>query len=135
MGKQTPKPETDLTPNRLLAGAITLACFAGAIAMRWFGYSENQELAYAGLIRVGVFMAAFWFALPSKSRFAAWKGLSPWVVVMLALGIFFLPRLKFSIPIFIGLFFLCMLIKPKKRPAKTRKTTIETTTTKTTDSK
>lgn len=94
--------------------------------MWWLGYAKDQRLAFSGFIRVGVFMAAFWFALPSRSRFAAWKGLSPWVIVMVALGIFFLPRLKFSIPIFIALFVLCMFIKPRKK--KKRKTTIETTT-------
>jgi glucan phosphoethanolaminetransferase (alkaline phosphatase superfamily) len=120
------KPETDLTPNRLLVGVITLICFAAAAGMWSLGYSKQQTLAFAGFIRVGIFMAAFWFALPSKSRFAAWKGLSPWVIVCIAVAVFAIPRLKFSIPIVIGMLVLGAFIKPKK---KREKKTIQTTTT------
>lgn len=129
MAQRTQKPETDLTPNRLLVGVITLACFGGAAVVWAAGYSTEQRLAFSGLIRVGIFMAAFWLALPSKSRFAAWKGLSPWVIVCIAIAVFAIPRLKFSIPIVIGMLVLGAFIKPKKKPAKAKKTTIETTTT------
>lgn len=117
--------ETDLTPNRLLVGIITLVCFAGAAVMWGLGYREGQELAFAGLIRVGVFMAAFWLALPSKSRFAAWKGLSPWVIVCIAVAVFAIPRLKFSIPIIIGMLVAGAFIKPKPKRNKPQKKTIE----------
>jgi hypothetical protein len=120
-----PKPETDLTPNRMLVAVITLACFGIAAAMWYGGYSKEQQLSFSGLIRVGIFMGAFWLALPSKSRFAAWKGLSPWVVVCIAVGIFFLPRLKYSIPLFLGMLVLLVFIKPRKKKHQPAKQTIE----------
>ncbi len=112
-----------------MVGLITITCFGAAAGMWALGYAKEQQLAFAGFIRVGIFMAAFWLALPSKSRFAAWKGLSPWVIVCIAIAVFAIPRLKFSIPIVIGMLVLGAFIKPKKKPAKKVKQTLETTAT------
>ncbi len=106
---------TDLTPNRRMVAIITLACFAAAGSMWWFGYSAQNALLFAGLIRVGIFMSAVWLALPARGRLAAWRGLSPWMLATLAIVVFLIPRLKYSIPLVVGMLLLGTFIRPKKR--------------------
>lgn len=113
---------SDRSPNRLLVLVITLTCFAAAGVLWAMGAAAEQQLAFSGLIRVGVCMGALWLALPSSRRSAAWRGLSPWVIVAIAVAVFLIPRLRFSIPIVIGMLLLGMFVKPKRKPG--RKTTI-----------
>ena len=110
----------DLTPNRWAVALITLGCFATAVAMWAAGYTEDNrnQLAFAGLIRVGIFMAAVWWALPGGGKLAAWAGMSPWTMVFVAVGVFLTPRLKYSGPIVIAMLVLGAFIKPKKKPHK-----------------
>jgi len=123
MNKPNDKPQNvgnDLTPNRWAVALITLGCFAAAAAMWTAGYTENNrnQLAFAGLIRVGIFMAAVWWALPGGGKLAAWAGMSPWTMVFVAVGVFLTPRLKYSGPIVIAMLVLGAFIKPKKKSRK-----------------
>lgn len=118
------------TPNRALVGFITLLCFGVAIGMWSGGYTKDYWLMFSGFIRVGTFMAAVWYALPTSKRAAAWVGMSPWVVAGIAVGIFLLPRLRFSIPILIGMLVFGMFIRPRKKSGARTRNTIQTTATK-----
>ncbi len=106
------------TPNRGAVGSIVLACLGGAGAMWASGYAAERQLAFSGLIRVGIFMSAVWLALPGGGRLAAWAGMSPWVMVGLAVGVFLTPRLKYSIPLVIGMLVLGAFIRPRGKKSK-----------------
>lgn len=42
-----------------------------------YGGDEAWEMWYAGFLRVGLLMGAFWQALPARGRDAAWAEVSP----------------------------------------------------------
>lgn len=111
-------PKQDYTPNRLLVAVITIACFGGAFLLRQLELVDrNNTLLIAGLVRVGICMGALWFALPSRKRPAAWAKLSPWVIVGLAVAAFLLPRLRYSIPLLVGMLLVGTFIRPRQKPS------------------
>ena len=121
--------KNDLTPNRWAVGLITIGCFTAATVM-WLGghtTDNRNQLAFAGLIRVGIFMATVWWALPGGGRLAAWAGMSPWTMVFIAVGVFLTPRLKYSGPIVIAMLVLGAFIKPKSKKKPATKKTVPTT--------
>jgi len=110
-----------LPVNRALVGFLTLACL-GAVLVLWFFAPEDDKrwrLILAALVRVGCLMAAFWLALPTRHRKAAWADVSPttFVGILLAIvGVAVRPRI--AIPILIVLVFIGLVLRPreKKRP-------------------
>jgi hypothetical protein len=116
--------------NRTLVGLIALTCLATAAVMFFLGRGEsgaatpwNSEMWRAGFTRVGLVMGAFWLALPSRGREAAWANVSPVVFVgMLAtVAAVAVPRLRFLLPMLAVLAVLGIIgyvLKPrdKKRP-------------------
>lgn len=128
MNKPTNKPtdeKSELTPDRWAVALITVGCFAAAAAMWAGGYTQDNknQLAFSGLIRVGIFMSTVWWALPGGGKLAAWAGMSPWTMVFIAVGVFLTPRLKYSGPIVIAMLVLGAFIRPKsKKKPKGKKT-------------
>lgn len=103
--------------NRILVGAIALACLGASVTLRMTNADNDFGVFPAALQRVGIVMAAFWLALPTKSRPAAWQNLSPWqfagavgAVAVLA----WKPRI--GLP-FIGLLLVIAIINRVMRPA------------------
>ena len=108
--------------NRTLAGFLTIVCLAVGFGMWWF--MPEHELVAAAFIRVGLLLGAFWLALPSKNREAAWANVSPLVLfggLGAAIACAARPRmLLYVLPIAIALFVVGYVLKPpaKRRPAR-----------------
>jgi hypothetical protein len=113
--------------NRTLVGLIALACLVTAGAMFFVSRSESgadtpwgSEMWRAGFTRVGLVMGAFWLALPSRHRDAAWANVSPAMFLGILAGIaaVAVPRLRFLLPILAVLGVVDYVLKPrgKQRP-------------------
>lgn len=102
--------------NRALVGIICVACFAAALGLWLKGVDETGELWFAGFIRVGLLMAAFWLALPTQNRDAAWANVSPATFVGLLLAVILMPRYpRYIIPALVLLVILGFVLRPKRR--------------------
>lgn len=88
------KEPTKVAINRPLVGIISLVC----LALWIFLYvrdpnAEGDMLVWqGGFMRSGLLMGAFWFALPSKNREAAWANVSPWTLVGMIGGLLAFAR-------------------------------------------
>ena len=114
--------EGKITINRTLVGVLALACLLAAGAI-WIGApNDNQWNMWCGAFtRVGLLMSAFWLALPSGGREAAWKDVTPWTFVGILLAVVGLAaRPRVAVPALIVLAIVgCVLRpRPKKRPEK-----------------
>ena len=70
---------TKITINRPLLGVISLGCLALWIYLyiRYPDAEGDLLMWQGGFMRAGLLTGAFWFALPSKNREAAWANVSP----------------------------------------------------------
>lgn len=115
-----------VTINRTLVGVLALICLLSAVAI-WLTRQDaanadtNATMWQAAFTRVGLVMAAFWIALPSKGREAAWANISKQSLVVILLGLVALTRLKLQIvlPAVAVLLVLGSILRPrpKNRPA------------------
>ncbi len=78
-------PEKKYSVNRTMVGLITLGCLGSAVWLHLF--QPNATIWEAGFIRIGLLMGAIWLALPTKTRKAAWAGISLPMMVSIALAI------------------------------------------------
>ncbi len=108
--------------NRTLAGFLTIVCLVVGFGM--LVYMPERDAIAAGLIRAGLLLGAFWLALPTQTRKAAWANVSP-VVLIACLGAVLViaarPRyLIYMLPIAIALFVVGYVLKPKpkRKPAR-----------------
>ena len=111
--------------NRPLVGILALACFAFGLAIWMIEPSEllgaNAQFFRAAFVRVGLLMSAFWLALPSRHRAAAWANISPRTLVLVVLLLIVMTRarvpLRILIPALIVFALITMFLRPKtKRP-------------------
>ena len=99
-----------------MVGVLTLVCFGIALVMWLRGVDEHTELWFAGFIRVGLLMSAFWVALPTGKREAAWANVSPATFIGLILAVLLLPRYpRFVIPALVVLAILGFVLRPRRR--------------------
>ncbi|NOX53828.1 MAG: hypothetical protein GXP27_05205 [Planctomycetes bacterium] len=99
--------------NRTLVGVIALGCLVAAGVLLIFSQSidTRARLWGAAFLRVGLLMGAFWIALPSRHREAAyanisWKTLLGLILAVLAVARY--PRTVFPILVVVAIigFFL-----------------------------
>lgn len=83
--RSSPTAHPQVTINRSLVGQIAVCCLLGSILMMFFPAESNLLMWRGALFRVGVVMAAFWMALPTKGREAAWARVPIWQVAVAAL--------------------------------------------------
>jgi hypothetical protein len=108
--------------NRSMVGWIALGC--GVIGGVWWIIEgpSGPRLWPAAFLRVGVVMAAFWLAMPSRTREAAWARVNLWSLLGGLLAIIMVARTKFPLKFLIpGLILLSVAIlilrpRPKRRP-------------------
>ena len=104
--------------NRTLVGVLTLGCFSASLLI-WLCWPD-EDLWYAGFLRVGLLLMAFWLALPSRGRDAAWARVSPWTLVGAILVLIALSRvqLRIIIPLLIAITVIGYFVRPraKRRP-------------------
>ena len=111
--------------NRPLVGICALLCFAGAavLVMTGRGSGDGQLWVAAG-IRVGLLLSAFWLAMPTNTRAAAWANVSPWALVGIAVMAFVVarhPRVLIALfPLLLAVAFIGRVLrpKPKQRPPR-----------------
>ena len=109
--------EQSVAINRSLVGVLAIGCFAASL-LTWLTW-PSDPMWYSGFLRVGVLLVAFWLALPSRGREAAWARVSPWTFVGLILAVIGVGlRPKVVIPLLVVLAIIGFVLKPrpKKRP-------------------
>jgi hypothetical protein len=111
-------PKAQVPISRPLVGSIALACLVAAAAIAVFDSYENMWCA--AFIRVGLLTGAFWLALPSRTREAAWANLSPYTVLTALVAIFVVARWRAALPIVIFVVIAGMLLRPRERRGSPR---------------
>lgn len=103
-----------------MVGFSALACLVAAAALRWGAPDvDPNEMAQAAFVRVGLVMAALWIALPTRTRAAAWSGITPASFGTLALAVFLTARFRQAvIPVLIAVGVVGYYLRPrgKERP-------------------
>jgi hypothetical protein len=99
--------------KRHLVGVIAFGCLGSALAIGLFDTWENMWCA--AFVRVGVLMGAFWLALPSKHREAAWANVSPYTIIAALVAVFVVARWRAALPIVIGVALVALVLRPRGR--------------------
>ena len=106
-----------LTPNArraaTLVGLIALSCLVAAATIGVVDTWEN--LWCAAFVQVGLLMGAFWLALPSRHREAAWANVSPYTIVAALIAVFVVARWRSALPVVIGVGLLALVLRPRQR--------------------
>lgn len=108
--------------NRTLVGVLAAGC--GVLgALSWVLSGANTGNLWPGaFLRVGTVLGAFWLALPSRNREAAWARVPIWQVLGVMLALLVIVRLRvpfrFLIPagLIFGVAWLLLRRRPPKRP-------------------
>ncbi len=107
--------EQKIAIDRTMVGIIALTCLlTAAVIFVSARNDENWVYWQAAFTRVGLVMAAFWLALPSRHRDAAWANVSPMTLVGLFLTAITLARFKLLIPVVAVLVVVGLFFRPKK---------------------
>ena len=102
--------------NRNLVGLMAIGCYAGAVGCYVFKLDNENQIWLASFVRTALVLAAFWFAMASKKREAAWANVSPWTFVGLLLAVFIIPRRpRVFIPMFAVLAVIGYFLRPKNK--------------------
>lgn len=104
--------EDELRGKRIYVGLLSIGCLTAGAAL-WA--SSEYEMLQSTLLRVGLLLGAFWLALPSKNRSAAWARASPWSVGIVILIAVLLPRLKYMLPLLIVGIVVAVLVRPRRK--------------------
>jgi hypothetical protein len=104
--------------NRTMVGLISLTCLSAWIFLyvRQPNAQGDLLLWQGGLMRAGLLMGAFWIALPTKNRDAAWANVSPWTLagmIVAVIGIAARPRV--FVPILAVLAVVGFFLRPRKK--------------------
>ena len=103
--------------NRVLVAVLAVVCFASAAAIWILDSWEN--LWCGSFVRAGLLLLAFWIALPTKGRAAAWADISPiWIVGFAGGLVFVVRRPRVLLPILAVLFVLSYLVPMLTRSRK-----------------
>ncbi len=94
--------------NRVLVGFLAVACVLAGLAI---GLLHSWADLWCGsFIRAGVLLGAFFVAMPTQGRAAAWAKVSPTLILGVAAGLVLLGRViqrpQVIIPLFSVLFVL-----------------------------
>jgi len=105
--------EDELRSKRIYVGLLSVGCLLGAAMIEFYPVSE---LFQAALIRVGVLLGAFWLAMPTKDRPAAWKRMpsSNWTIAGLIFTAVLIPRLKYMFPVVAVVAGIAWFAKPRR---------------------
>lgn len=98
--------------NRTLVGLIALACLGAALTIGIVDTWEN--LWCAAFVRVGLLMGAFWLALPSRHREAAWANVSPYTILAALVAVVIVARWRSAVPIVIVIAVLALVLRPRQ---------------------
>lgn len=114
---------SDVPVNRTLVGALSLVC-AALGGLTWaISDPSGANLWPGAFLRVSVVLGAFWLALPTRYREAAWARVPIWHVAgVVIVGVVICTRvpLRLLIPAGIALCIALLILRPrsKKRPPR-----------------
>ena len=99
--------------NRTLAGILAiLLTVAGLVVWLVMGRAEIG----GAMLRVGLVLGAFWYALPSKTRDAAWANVSLFsLLVCLVIVVVFVQRLRYFLPLVLVAAVAAYFLRPRKK--------------------
>lgn len=90
--------DEELRQKRKYVAFFSALCMIGAGGVAVL--SPDSEGLQGALLRVGILMFAFWLAMPTKERKAAWKILSSnWILIGSAIIAAAIPRLRAMFPV------------------------------------
>jgi hypothetical protein len=110
--------------NRALVGILALGCVAIGGIWWIFEGSGNVGVWPGSFLRVGLIMGAFWLALPTRTREAAWARISLWNLIGGLLALLLVVRAKLPLRLLLpGVLVLAAAIyvlrpRPKTRPRR-----------------
>ena len=109
--------EPKIIINSTKVGVIALTCLlAAALIFVGSGSDKDWKVWQGAFTRVGLVMGAFWLALPSRFRDAAWANVSPLTFVGLLLGVIAIARFpKRLIPLAIALLIAWFVLRPRNK--------------------
>ena len=110
--------------NRALVGLLAVVCGLLGTVMWLISDTGGADMWPGAFIRTGLLLAAFWLALPTPRREAAWARVSIWQVVGVLAAIVVVIRtripLKVLIPFGLAAMAALMVLRPprKARPSR-----------------
>lgn len=103
----------DLSSRRWRVAVLAVCCLGGSAILLAF---PGHDALRGALLRVGMLLSAFWLAMPTKNRPAAWKIVnSNWVLVLGVILSIALPRARAAFPILAAIFAIAWFAKPKAK--------------------
>jgi hypothetical protein len=99
--------------NRFLVLLLSIvSLIAGAVISMTIGLEDSQWSMWgASFVRIGLLLIAFWIAMPTRGRAAAWADVSPYWVLGAILFLLLIARRPYIfIPFGIALFILAVVI-------------------------
>lgn len=114
-----PQASSQVPVNRTLVGILAVLCLVSGAVLMLSGSTGPIALWQGALFRVGVVLAAFWLALPSRTREAAWARVPIWQVVGVLLVILAVARspaaAKVLIPAAFALAGILLALRPRRK--------------------
>ena len=105
--------EEDLRNKRIYVGMFSIACLTAGCVLAF--YPGNDGLQGA-MLRVGLLLGAFWLAMPTAERPAAWKGLSSnWALTAAVIAAIVMPRAKVMFPVIAVIAGIAWFARPRKK--------------------
>lgn len=108
--------DDELRSKRIYVGLLAVAALVGGVVLAFFPGNEGVQGA---CVRVGLVLGAFWLALPSKERPAAWKKFSSrmssnWTIFALIATAIVIPRAKAMFPLLAIMAGIAWFARPRK---------------------
>lgn len=114
--------------NRNLVGILAVACLVLGALTFWAGDSSSTHSANlwpGAFVRVGTVLAAFWLALPTPSREAAWARVPVVNVLVGIIVVILVARSRIPLNMLIPAGIIMMIVwvvlrpRPPRRPTRT----------------
>lgn len=99
--------------SRVEVGSIAALCLVVALGL-WV-FSPENEGARAAFFRVGVVMAALWFAVPAKGAAVAWNKLMPIIAGSIVLIAMFRKVMIVALPAAIAVGAIAYFLRPRTK--------------------
>jgi uncharacterized membrane protein YfcA len=102
--------------NRTMVGLISLVCLSSWLFLYFRNSNAEGDLLLwqGGLMRAGLLMGAFWIALPTKNRDAAWANVSPWTLAGMIGGVIGIAaRPRVFVPLLAILAVVSFFLRPR----------------------
>jgi hypothetical protein len=106
--------------RKAAVGVLALVCLASA-AVYWLTSDAASQSAFvAAVTRVGIGLAALWFALPEKGEGIVWERVLPIVIAAVVMIAFLRRAAAYVLPIGIGIALVAVLVRPRSRRRRGR---------------